>query len=65
MMHSDSAPGGAFPNYQLPDHTQTIRKLSELQRDDPLKPHARTRPLLPEDHQQHLQLAVLSQIAVA
>jgi protein-disulfide isomerase len=32
MMRSNIAPGGALPDYELPDHTQTIRKLSELQR---------------------------------
>ena len=30
-MRSDIAPGGIFPNCELPDHTLTIRKLSELQ----------------------------------
>jgi peroxiredoxin len=32
----DIAPGGIFPDYELPDHTETLRKLSELQGDDPL-----------------------------
>jgi hypothetical protein len=31
MMRSDIAPGGGFPDYEMPDHTETIRKLSELQ----------------------------------
>ena len=35
-MRSDIVPGGAFPDYQLPDHTGNLRKLSELQGDDPL-----------------------------
>jgi hypothetical protein len=35
-MRSDIVPGGAFPDYELPDHTGTQRKLSELQDDDPL-----------------------------
>ncbi len=35
-MRSDIVPGGIFPNYELPDHTGTQRKLSELQGDDPL-----------------------------
>jgi peroxiredoxin len=34
-MRSDIAPGGTLPDYQLPDHTDTPRKLSELQGDDP------------------------------
>ena len=35
-MRSDIRPGGTFPDYALPDHTNTVRKLSELQGDDPL-----------------------------
>jgi peroxiredoxin len=35
-MRSDIVPGGIFPDYELPDHTKTIRKLSELQGGDPL-----------------------------
>jgi hypothetical protein len=35
-MRSDFAPGGVFPDYELPDHTNTVRRLSELQGDDPL-----------------------------
>jgi peroxiredoxin len=35
-MRSDIVPGGAFPDYELPDHTGNLRKLSELRGDDPL-----------------------------
>ena len=35
-MRSDIVPGGIFPDYELPDHTNTMRRLSELQGDDPL-----------------------------
>ena len=35
-MRSDIVPGGAFPDYALPDHTGTVRALSELQGRDPL-----------------------------
>ena len=52
-MRSDIAPGAIFPDYELPDHTGTLRKLSELQGDDPLiLTLAR-----PKEHQQHLELA--------
>ena len=34
-MRSDITPGGTFPDYALPDHTGTIRTLSELQGRDP------------------------------
>ena len=47
-MRSDIVPGGVFPDYELPDHTETLRKLSEIQGDDPADSHARARPLLPE-----------------
>ena len=35
-MRSDITPGGVFPDYALPDHTGTVRTLSELQGRDPL-----------------------------
>jgi peroxiredoxin len=35
-MRSDIRPGGVFPDYLLPDHTNTVRKLSELQGRDPM-----------------------------
>ena len=34
-MRSDIKPGGTLPDYALPDHTNTVRKLSELQGEDP------------------------------
>ena len=46
-MRSDIRPGGVFPDYSLPDHTGTVRKLSEL-RARPVDPHARPWQLLPE-----------------
>src|SRR5260370_17895561 len=66
MMRSDIAPGGIFPDYELQDHTQTARKLSELQGDDPLILTLARGHYCPKDHQQHLQLAAFyPQIAVA
>jgi peroxiredoxin len=35
-MRSDIAPGGVFPDYELPDHASVRRRLSELQGDDPM-----------------------------
>ena len=35
-MRHDIAPGSVFPDYELPDHTGTPRKLSELHGDDSL-----------------------------
>jgi peroxiredoxin len=47
-MRSDILRGGHFPDYQLPDHMGTLRKLSELQGDDPLVLTLAPRPLLSE-----------------
>ena len=56
-MRSDITPGGVFPDYALPDHTGTVRALSELQGRDPLiLPLARGH-YCPKEHQQHLELA--------
>jgi peroxiredoxin len=56
-MRSDIAPGKAFPDYQLPDQTNTRRKLSELQGDDPLILTLARGHYCPKEHQQHLELA--------
>ena len=65
-MRPDMAPGAVFPDYELPDHTSTPRKLSELQGDDPLILTLARGHYCPKEHQQHLQLAAFyPQIAVA
>jgi hypothetical protein len=35
-MRSDITPGATFPDYELPDHTGRLRRLSEIQGGDPL-----------------------------
>lgn len=35
-MRSDIQPGATFPDYELPDQTDTMRRLSVLQGDDPM-----------------------------
>ena len=35
-MRSDIVPGNVFPDYALPDHSNTVHKLSELQGRDPM-----------------------------
>jgi peroxiredoxin len=50
-MRSDIVPGGTFPDYQLPDHTGTPRKLSELQGDDPLVLTLSRGHYCPKEHQ--------------
>jgi len=65
-MRSDIVPGGIFPDYELPDHTGTLRKLSQLQGDDPLILTLARGHYCPKEHQQHLELAAFyPRIAVA
>jgi peroxiredoxin len=65
-MRADMAPGGTFPDYELTDHTETRRSLSELQGDDPLILVLARGHYCPKDHQQHLELAAAyPKIAVA
>src|SRR3974390_1185291 len=66
IMRSDIVPGGIFPDYELPDHTGEVRKLSELQGDDPLILTLARGHYCPKEHQQHLELAAFyPKIAVA
>ena len=65
-MHPDIVPGGTFPDYELPDHTNVSRRLSELQGDDPLILTLARGHFCPKEHQQHLELAAFqSKLAVA
>jgi len=65
-MRSDITPGGVFPDYSLPDHTGTVRTLSDLQGRDPLILTLARGNYYPNEHQQHLELAAnQSTVAVA
>jgi hypothetical protein len=65
-MRPDIRPGGIFPDYALPDHTGTVRKLSELQGRDPLILTLARGNYCPKEHQQHLELAAnYPKVAVA
>ena len=65
-MRRDIAPGGTFPDYELPDHENLPRKLSEIQGDDPLILTLARGHYCPKEHQQHLELAAnYPKIAVA
>ncbi len=65
-MRPDIRPGGTFPDYSLPDHTNTVRSLSELQGRDPLILTLARGNYCPKEHQQHLELAAnYPKIAVA
>jgi peroxiredoxin len=66
IMRSDIAPGGTFPDYELPDHENVPRKLSEIQGDDALILTLARGHYCPKEHQQHLELAVnYPKVAVA
>ena len=56
-MRSDIVPGGIFPDYKLPDHTETLQRLSELQGDDPMILTLARGHYCPKEHRQHLELA--------
>ena len=56
-MRFDIAPGGTFPDYELPDQTNTPRRLSELQGDDPMILTLARGHYCPKEHQQHQELA--------
>jgi peroxiredoxin len=65
-MRADIAPGGLFPDYELTDHTNTRRRISELQGNDPMILVIARGHFCPKDHQQHLELAAFyPQISVA
>ena len=56
-MRDDIAPGSPFPDFELPDHEGTDRKLSQLQGEDPLILTLARGHYCPKEHQQHLELA--------
>ena len=64
-MRSDIVPGGVFPDYTLPDHTGTVRILSELQGRDPLILTLARGHYCPKEHQQHLEMAMVLQAKAA
>jgi peroxiredoxin len=65
-MRPDIAPGGSFPDYELPDETKTPRRLSALQGKDPMILTLARGHYCPKEHQQHRELAEFySKIAVA
>jgi peroxiredoxin len=65
-MRSDIVPGGTFPDYELPDHEDIPRRLSEVQGDDPLILTLARGNYCPKEHQQHLDLSAnFPKIAVA
>jgi len=65
-MRPDIKPGATLPDFELPDHTGTSRRLSELQGEDPMILTLARGHYCPKEHQQHLELAAFHpKIAVA
>lgn len=65
-MRADIVAGAILPDYELTDHTNTRRRLSQLQGIDPMILVLSRGHFCPKDHQQHLELAAnYSKIAVA
>jgi len=65
-MRPDIVPGATFPDYELPDHTKTLRKLSELQGEDPLILTLARGHYCPKEQRHHQELvAFYPMIAVA
>ena len=58
-MRADIIPGSTFPDYELPDQDGVVRRLSELQGDDPMVLVLSRGRFCPKDHQQHLELVEL------
>jgi peroxiredoxin len=64
-MREDIVPGASFPDYELPDHTGTLRRLSALQGNDPMVLTLNRGIYCPKDRQQLLALAAFQgQLAV-
>ena len=65
-MRTDIRPGARFPDYELPDHTGTRRKLSEIQGGDPMILVLSRGYYCPKDRMQHRVLVDLEpEITVA
>ena len=64
-MRPDIVPGGTFPDYSLPDETETVRTLSEIQGDDPMIVTLARGHYCPKEHQQHLEIATVMQAKIA
>ena len=59
-MRADIVEGAAFPDYELPDHTNTPRKLSLLQGEDPMVLTLNRGVWCPKDRMQLLRLVDFS-----
>ncbi len=60
-MRADIKPGAKFPDYVLPDHTKTRRRLSDLQGDDTMVVVLTRGAFCPKDRAHHQELASFHQ----
>jgi peroxiredoxin len=51
-MRADIVPGSKFPDYELPDHEEEPRRLSQLQGDDPMVLHLSRGNYCPKERRQ-------------
>lgn len=56
-MRADIVPGAKFPDYVLPDHTRTPRRLSDLQGEDTMVVVLTRGAFCPKDREHHHELA--------
>jgi peroxiredoxin len=61
-MRSDLTIGSSFPDYELPDHTDKLRRLSFLQGDDPMVLTLHRGVYCPKDRQQLHELVHFSKL---
>lgn len=59
-MRDDIQPGSTLPDFELPDHTDTRRRLSDLQGDDPMVLVLHRGAFCPKDRQQLHRLVPFS-----
>lgn len=59
LMRSDIKKGTCFPDYELPDHTGELRKLSDLQGNDPVALMLARGGYCPKEHLQHQWMAAM------
>jgi peroxiredoxin len=60
-MRADIAPGGQFPDYELPDHTGRLRRVSEIADGQPMIVVLSRGNFCPKDQVQHRLLAEFQQ----
>ena len=58
-MRADIVPGAALPDFELPDQTGVLRRLSELQGNNPMCLMLARGSYCPKDNRQHIWMAAM------